>query len=91
MARVVRREGPLVVALRSEGALIIPKPLRDELGLRAGDLMEIEVRGSDLILHPRPVGRLLVQAIPAVSQGHLTGLVRLGGDALKDKKRLYER
>ena len=91
MARIVMREGPLLVALRTEGAVIIPKALRERLGLRAGDLLEVEVRGSDLVLHPRPIRRLALQGVPAASRDKLTGLVRLGGDAVKDKRRLYER
>ena len=91
MARVVNREGPLVVALRTEGAVIIPKVLRDRLGLRAGDLLEVETRDGDVILRPRPLTRLRLRGVPAASSDKLTGLVRLGGDAVKDKKRLYER
>lgn len=91
MARIVKRQGPLAVTLRTEGAVIIPKALRDQLGLQAGDLLEIEVRGADLVLHPRPVGRFRLQGAPASSLDRLTGLVRLGGDAVADKKRLYER
>jgi AbrB family looped-hinge helix DNA binding protein len=91
MARIVKREGALVVALRTEGAVIIPKVLREKLGLRAGDLLEVEVRGGDLVLHPIPIRRLTLQGVKAASLDKLTGLIRLGGDAVKDKKRLYER
>ena len=91
MARVVKREGPPVVALRTEGAVIIPKAIRDRLGLRGGDLLEVEVKGGDLVLRPRPITRLKLQGVPADSFDRLTGLVRLGGDAVKDKKRLYGR
>ncbi len=91
MARIVKRQGPLVVALRTEGAVIIPKVLREQVGLQAGDLLEIETRDGNLILHPRPMGRLVLRGVPAASLDKLTGLVRLGGDAVKDKKRLYER
>ena len=69
--------------------MIIPKVLREKLGLRAGDLLEVEVRGGDLVLHPIPIGRLTLQGVKAASLDKLTGLVRLGGDAVKDKKRLY--
>ena len=91
MARIVKREGPLVVALRTEGAVIIPKAIRERLGLRAGDLLEMVVRGTDLLLHPRPIGRLALRGVPAATLDKLTGLVSLGGNAVKDKKRLYER
>ncbi len=91
MARIVKREGPLVVALRTEGAVIIPKVLRERLGLQAGDLLEVEVRGADLVLRPRPIRRLALRGVPAATLDKLTGLVSLGGDAVKDKKRLSER
>ena len=91
MARIVKRECPLIVALRTEGAVIIPKGFREKLGLRAGDLLEVEVRGGDLVLHPIPIRRLMLKGVKAASSDKLTGLVRLGGDAVKDKKRLYQR
>ncbi len=91
MARIVKRESPLIVALRTDGAVIIPKVLREKLGLQAGDLLEVEVRGGDLVLHPIPIRRLMLKGVNASSLDKLTGLVRLGGDAVKDKKRVYER
>lgn len=91
MARVVHREGPPVVALRTEGAVIIPKAVREKLGLRAGDLLELEIRDGELVFRPRPLTRLRLRGVPAASSDKLTGLIRLGGDAVKDKKRLYER
>ncbi len=91
MARIVKREGPLVVALRTEGAVIIPKVIREQLGLRAGDLLEVEIRGGDLVLRPIQIRRLMLQGVKAASLDKLTGLVRLGGNAVKDKKRFYER
>jgi AbrB family looped-hinge helix DNA binding protein len=71
--------------------VIIPKVLREQMGLQAGDLLEIEIKGSDLILRPRPMGRLVLRGIPAASVDKLAGLISLGGDAVEDKKRLYER
>lgn len=91
MARIPRRSGPLVVALRTEGAVIIPKPIRERLALKAGDLLEVEVRDGDLVFHPRPLGRLTLKGVQAAFVDKLTGLVRLGGDSVRDKKRLYER
>jgi len=89
MPRVVKRAGPLLVPVRTEGAVIIPKALRDRLGLRAGDLLEVEIQGGDLVLRPRPMRRLELKGVPAGSLDRLTGLVRLGGDAVADKKRVH--
>ena len=91
MGRIANRDGPPLVALRTEGAVIIPKPVREKLGLRAGDLLEVEIRDGNLVLRPRPLTCLKLRGVPAASADKLTGLVRLGGDAVKDKKRLYDR
>jgi AbrB family looped-hinge helix DNA binding protein len=91
MARIVKRDGPLLVALRTEGAVIIPKALRERLGLQGGDLLEVAVKDGDVVLHPRPVRRMGLEGVPATVSDKLTGLVRVGGDALKDKQRLYDR
>ncbi len=91
MARLVKRDAPLHVALRTEGAAIIPKALRVRQGLRAGDPLEAAIKEGDVILHPRPVRRLGLEGVLASRSDKLTGLVRVGGDALKDKQRLYDR
>lgn len=90
MARVAQKEGMALVALRTEGAIIIPKKIRNALDLKAGDLIEINLQGKDIVLHPRPVGRFSLRGVPAVEANKLTGLVHLGGNALLDKHRLYE-
>lgn len=91
MARTVKRDGSVVVPLRTEGAVIIPKVLREELGLHAGDLLAMTVEGGNLVLRPQLGGRLRLRGVPATSSDKLTGLLRLGGDSVKDKGRLYDK
>lgn len=91
MARIVNQESSFVVSLRTEGAVIIPKPIRESLGIKAGDLFEIEVQGSDLVFHHRRIRPLKLEGVPANSLDKLTGMLSLGGDAVRDKKHLYER
>ncbi len=91
MARIVKQENSYIVSLRTEGAVIIPKAIRESLGLRAGDLFDIEVQGSDLVFHHRPIRPLKLKGVPANSLDKLTGMLSLGGDAVRDKKHLYGR
>lgn len=89
MARTVQREGAMTVSVRTEGAIILPKKLREKLDLRAGDQFDVEIVGRDIVLHPRPAGRLILRGVPASSQK--IAVLGIGGDAVKDKKKLYER
>ena len=91
MPKLTAQGGSYVVAVRTEGAIILPKVLRQKLDLRPGDLVELEVKGRDILLRPRPAGRLVLRGVPSSSQKTIAGAVRLGGNAVADKKRLYGR
>jgi len=42
------------------GRIVVPAPLRERLGLRPGDALEIEVRGGRLVLSREDVGAGIV-------------------------------
>lgn len=71
-----------------KGQLTLPQALRRKLGLRAGDVLEVEQRGETLLLRPCAAGRPVVRTLPAETLRSLEGLVALGGDALEDSERL---
>jgi AbrB family looped-hinge helix DNA binding protein len=43
------------------GRVLIPKPLRDELGLTPGDSLRIETKGDRIVLRSMPDGPHLVE------------------------------
>ena len=43
-----------IVKLSSRHQVVIPKKVRKELGLHAGDQLVVEVEGEKVVLHPRP-------------------------------------
>jgi AbrB family looped-hinge helix DNA binding protein len=40
------------LTLDKSGRVVLPKPLRDELNLSAGDTLELETSGERITLHP---------------------------------------
>jgi AbrB family looped-hinge helix DNA binding protein len=42
------------LTLDKAGRVVLPKPLRDELGLTVGDTLELESRGEQITLRPVP-------------------------------------
>ncbi len=42
----------LTVRLGRKGVVVIPKAVRDQLGLVEGSVLELEVRGREVILRP---------------------------------------
>jgi AbrB family looped-hinge helix DNA binding protein len=43
------------------GRIVVPKPLRDELGLRGGEELEISARDGRIEIEPAPGGMALVE------------------------------
>ncbi|HBY58418.1 MAG TPA: hypothetical protein DEH78_01265 [Solibacterales bacterium] len=41
------------VTIDKAGRIVLPKPLRDELRLRAGDRLDVQVEGEQVTLRPR--------------------------------------
>jgi len=62
----------------------IPKKLHDQLGLTAGDYLEIEVRGGKLILTPKQlIDKRLEEAEDDVRRGRVLGPFNTGKQAMK--------
>lgn len=79
----------MLIQINGKGQLTLPQALRRKLGLRAGDVLEVEQRGETLLLRPCAAGRPVVRALPAETLRSLEGLVAIGGNALEDSERLY--
>ena len=66
----------------------IPKKLHDQLGLSAGDYLEIEVRGNQLILTPKElVNKRLAEAEADVRKGRLHGPYSTAPETVKALRR----
>jgi AbrB family looped-hinge helix DNA binding protein len=62
----------------------IPKKLHDQLGLTAGDYLEIEVRGGKLILTPKQlIDKRLEEAEDDVRRGRVLGPFNTSKQAMK--------
>ncbi|MBI4729622.1 MAG: AbrB/MazE/SpoVT family DNA-binding domain-containing protein [Acidobacteria bacterium] len=48
-------------AMDRAGRLVVPKPLRDELGLRAGQKIEVFVENGRIVIQPVPTPMRLVK------------------------------
>jgi AbrB family looped-hinge helix DNA binding protein len=59
----------------TKGQIVLPKPIRRKLGLRAGDLLDTTVAGGRIVLTPRMTRSKQVKIIP----DPITGLPVLSG------------
>jgi len=44
----------LSVKVSTKHQIVVPSAVRRELGIKAGDRLEVRVEGGDVVLHPRP-------------------------------------
>lgn len=64
-----------------KGQVVIPKEIRDELGLARGMILEVEVEGGNVVLKPAqwPPEEIFVEAGPGVTEP-VVGEAKEGGD-----------
>ncbi len=67
-----------------KGQVVIPKPIRDRLGLTPGTVLRVRIEGKKVILEPleRPPKEVFVEAGPKVTKGIL-----IEAKVLSDKAR----
>ena len=78
----------LAVKLGASRQVAIPKKVHDQLGLSAGDYLEVEVRGNRIILTPRHlVDKRLAEAEEDIRKGRVHGPYNTAGAAVKALRR----
>jgi len=66
----------------------IPKKVHDQLGLSAGDYLEVEVRGNKIILTPKQlIDKRLEEAEEDIRKGRVRGPYRTAAVAVRALRR----
>lgn len=89
MARRRKRSSVDSTTLDRFGRVLLPKPVRDRLGLRPGDALDLSVESGSLVLRPRPAvgpGIVVKRGLPVLTGFALEG----GGDVVEMRRRIRE-
>jgi AbrB family looped-hinge helix DNA binding protein len=86
--QVYRRTIMRAVKVGVSRQVAIPKKVHDQLGLSAGDYLEVEVKGNQIILTPKQlVDKRLKEAEEDVRKGRVHGPYNAAGEAVKALRR----
>ena len=81
----------MLITVNRKAQVTIPKAVREKLNIQEGDVLELEVRGEELVLRPYASEPLIPRFIPVETLAPLVGAISLGGgDALEDSEHLYD-
>lgn len=80
----------MLVSVNQKSQITIPKLVRERLGIREGDVLELDVKGEEIVLRPRVSEKLEPRFVPVQALSPLVGVVAWGGDAVKDAERIYD-
>lgn len=68
--------------------VVIPKRIHDELGLKPGDLLEVERRGTKVVFTPKQlIDRELALALEDFKEGRSIGPFRTAKEAIRALRR----
>lgn len=85
-----RRKKQVLVSVNRKAQVTIPKAVREKLNIQEGDVLELEVRGEELVLRLHDTQPLIPRFIPIETLAPLVGAISLGGgDALEDSESIY--
>ncbi len=80
----------MLVKLSSKGQLVIPKEIRQSLGLKSGDILDVEVENQRIVLKPAYTLEKRLAALHAL-YGSYTGEHDLIADLEAEHRREIER
>jgi AbrB family looped-hinge helix DNA binding protein len=79
-----------IVHVKPRWQITIPRQAREALAIKEGEYLAAEMKGRTLILKPMKPSQVRGKAHPAATLKALAGSMVIGGNAIKDTKRLYE-
>ena len=77
-----------IIQIKPRWQITLPRAARDSMGLTEGEYLVAELEDSVLILKPFRRG-VVARPQPASRLKKLAGTVAIGGDAVKDTRKLY--
>lgn len=64
--------------------VVIPKKIHDQLGLKPGDYLEVELRGEQLVLRPKQlVEKRLAEGLADIKKGRVLGPFKTARGAIR--------
>lgn len=79
----------MLVQVRKGSQITIPSKIRKAMGIKEGDMLEVELQDKQLMLKPAKRKEVELKLVPAKELRNLVGIVSIGGDAVKDTEDLY--
>ncbi len=79
-----------IVKVKKKAQVTIPKKVREKLGIEEGDILELKIEKEAIVLAPQITAKIVLGRAPANSLKKLAGVIKIGGDALKESEKIYE-
>lgn len=80
----------MLVQVRKGSQITIPSKIRKAMGIKEGDMLEVDVKDSEIFLKPMREKKIELRAINLKEFSNLKGIVSIGGDAVKEADSMYD-
>jgi len=80
----------MLIQVKKKAQITIPVKIRKAVGIDEGDVLDVEVKGREIILKPVKRTKMELRLLPARELEKLSGIFSIGGDAVKDTEALWD-
>jgi AbrB family looped-hinge helix DNA binding protein len=73
-----------IVTVKNKYQVVIPRNVRDQIGIAVGDLLDAKVERGKITLTPKPlIGRGIAEGLEDIRKGRVYGPYRSASDAMQ--------
>ena len=80
----------MIIQIKKKAQITIPLKVRKAAGIEEGDLLDITVKDKGIILKPVTYRKVAIKPLDPTLLRKIDGMLSVGGDALKDSRKIDE-
>ena len=80
----------MIIQLKKKAQITIPLKVRKVFGIQEGDMLEVVVKGKEIVLRPMVPRKRRIKLLDPKVLKEMEGILSAGGDSARDSEAIYD-